>query len=68
MAKKNITMKKGRTQYDRSLTSLKHEWYEHNVLYYVFQNDEEWRESAKHANLDENGMGTYLNYWRMITE
>ena len=65
---KKYNDEKGRTQYDRSLTSLKHEWYEHNVLYYVFQNDEEWRESAKHANLDENGMGTYLNYWRMITE
>ena len=65
---KNYNDEKGRTQYDRSLLSLKHEWYEHNILYYVFKNDEKLRESAKHANLDENGMGTYLNYWRIITE
>ena len=61
MAKK-YNDEKGRTQYDRSLISLKHEWYEHNILYYLLNNDEERREQAKHADLDERGRGTYLYY------
>mgnify|MGYP001028741030 FL=1 len=59
---KRYNDKKGRTQFDRSRISLKHEWYEHNILYYICKNDEESRESAQHADLDERGMGTYLNY------
>ncbi len=59
---KRYNDKKDRTQFDRSRISLKHEWYEHNILYYLLNNDEERREQAKHADLDERGMGTYLNY------
>lgn len=59
---KSYNDKKDRTQFDRSRISLKHEWYEHNILYYICKNDEESRESAQHADLDERGMGTYLNY------
>lgn len=56
---KRYNDKKGRTQFDRSLESLKGEWYEHNFLYYIFKNDEEWREAAKHADLDDKGNGQY---------
>ena len=65
---KKYNDEKGRTQYDRSLIGLKSEWYWHNILYDIFKNDDEFREEAQHANLDENGKVTFLGYYRLIKE
>lgn len=58
---KSYNDRQGRKQFNRSVESLKAEWYEHNFLYYILPGEQD-KKDAMHADLDENGKGTYNNY------